>query len=99
MTDETGDILRNRVRKRLDALGISARRASLSAGLSPDALRLILSTRSDSPRVGSVVKLAKALHTTVGYLVGERDSPVVPFRADDGPQPPSTGLSPLSGAR
>lgn len=69
--------LPSRVQRRLDAIGISARRASLDAGLS-DAFTLnILGGKSRSPRSENLQKLAGVLQTTVVWLVkGEGDEVV-----------------------
>lgn len=75
-------ILAKRVQARLDQLGLSARKASLNAGLHPDAVRNILRGKSESPRGQTVTALAYALKCTTAYLLGETDDPNDPGPAD-----------------
>jgi transcriptional regulator with XRE-family HTH domain len=60
-----------RIQGRLDALGLSARAASLQAGLGADGIRNILRGKSESPRGTTLVKLAEVLQCSVSYLAGE----------------------------
>lgn len=76
--DEAGtlqSVLQHRVSARLAELRLSARAASLRAGLGPDAIRIILSGRSKSPRSDTLVALAGALQCEVGYLMGTQEKP------------------------
>ena len=66
-------ILKERLRARLDQLGISARKASIDAGLSTDAIRNILDGSGKSPRYETLVAIAGVLETSVPYLVGMSD--------------------------
>ncbi|MCJ2102409.1 LexA family transcriptional regulator [Methylobacterium sp. E-046] len=61
--------LSQRVQQRLDALGMSARKASLDAGLSSAFALNILNGKSQSPRSENLHKLAAVLGTTVDWLV------------------------------
>ncbi|WP_267422716.1 S24 family peptidase [Methylobacterium sp. GC_Met_2] len=61
--------LSQRVQQRLDALGMSARKASLDAGLSSAFALNILNGKSQSPRSENLHKLASVLGTTVNWLV------------------------------
>jgi transcriptional regulator with XRE-family HTH domain len=72
------DTLAKRVQARLDELGMSARRASLTAGLGPDAVRSILKGRSQSPRAQNLSALATALRCDTKYLLGEVEEPGFP---------------------
>lgn len=64
----------NRIHDRLRALGISARAASLSAGLSEDAIRNMERAAKNAPNQGASIKtiaaLAPVLETTVSWLLG-----------------------------
>lgn len=62
--------LPERIRERLADLKLSARRASIRAGLSPDAVRTILSGASRSPKGSTLQALAVALETDVAFLLG-----------------------------
>ena len=66
-------ILQLRLASRLKATGLSARAASLKAGLGPDAIRTVLKDRSRSPRGERLQALARALSCDVRYLLGETD--------------------------
>ena len=74
------DALKDRVRQRLDKLGLSARAASTSAGLAPDAIRNVLRERSKHPRGDTLRDLAKALNCSIHWLVtGEMEADVRGF--------------------
>lgn len=65
------DIL-DRIQQRLDALNMSARAASLSAGLSPDGIRnLDRSTKKGKAGIAAstLIQLAPTLQTTAGWLI------------------------------
>ncbi len=65
------DIL-ERIQQRLDALNISARAASLSAGLSPDGIRnLDRSAKAGKAGItaATLLQLAPALEATAGWLI------------------------------
>jgi hypothetical protein len=68
-------VLQVRIAERLAELRMSARQASLEAGLGADAIRLVLSGRSRSPRADTLVALSKVLQCDVGYLAGTQDTP------------------------
>lgn len=66
----------SRIQVRLDALGLSASRASLDAGLGRSAIGDILAGNSESPRVATLEALARVLECSVVYLVtGQSDAP------------------------
>lgn len=66
MADTT---LKKRIQARLDALGLSARAASLNAGLSTHYLRRVLSDAGTSITTENLLKLAEALETTPEWLL------------------------------
>lgn len=61
--------LKDRIQQRLDALGISARAASLQATGSDGTIRNILTDKSADPRLGTLQKLAPVLQTSVDWLL------------------------------
>lgn len=62
--------LARRIDSRLQRLGISARAASIKAGLDQDTIRNIRRGKSVSPRGESLNKLARVLECPVEYLLG-----------------------------
>ena len=70
MTEATD--LSNRIAQRLETLGMSEREASLKAVGQPDAIRYIRD-RQSMPAADRLMKIARALETTVGWLLGETD--------------------------
>lgn len=77
-------ILADRISKRLEATGQTARSASLRAGLGADAIRNILTGRSGSPKVSTLRALAHVLDTTIPYLAGAQDEPTPKPSITDG---------------
>lgn len=83
-----------RIEMRLKELGLSARKASLEAGLSEDAIRNLRRAAKDSPgdrgtSTQTLQALAPVLQTTVAWLVGDEDDdfsfyPNRRWIADDG---------------
>ena len=67
--------LTERIQSRLEAIGLSARAASLKAGLSADAIRNVQRGGSSSPRFETISALARALECNTMYLTGEADEP------------------------
>lgn len=65
--------LNNRIEARLNELGLTPITAALRAGLDRDAIRNTI--RGSAPRIDTLVDVAAALQTSVGYLVGETDDP------------------------
>lgn len=63
--------LQQRIRERLSALHLSANGASERAGLSRDAVRMILDGRSQSPRYDTMKRLAEVLECTPEWLAGD----------------------------
>lgn len=68
-------MLADRVQARLDALGISANKASVNAGLGRDYVRDILRGKVKDPGADRLERLAEALHCQTGYLLGSMDEP------------------------
>lgn len=66
-------MLIERINERLEALGLSARAASIKAGLSADAIRNIQRGKSLSARSNTLAAIARALDCDVRYLLGETD--------------------------
>ncbi len=64
-----------RIQLRLDTLGKSARRASMEAGLGPDAIHNILRGKSANPRRSTLGKLAGPLQCSVAFLIGDAEAP------------------------
>lgn len=64
--------LRRRIKQRLEALGLSPRKASLSAGLGTHFVRDLLANPLQSPKADNLAKLATALETTTEWLLEER---------------------------
>lgn len=76
MTDAAnpaGSTIRDRIRDRMDALGLNPNSASLNAGLSRDFLTKFLSNPDQSIRADSLNKLAVALETTPAWLLSGGD--------------------------
>lgn len=71
MAQDASSPLYARILKRLNALGLSAQRASLDAGLSKAYIKNIKEGKSRSPRVEELTRLAFALKTTVEWLTTE----------------------------
>lgn len=71
------EILRNRlldrIQRRREAIGLSELQASLKAAGKRDTIRNI--RRRNLPSIDKVERIARALQTSVGYLVGETDDP------------------------
>jgi transcriptional regulator with XRE-family HTH domain len=72
---EVERVLPERIKARLAATGQTARAASLKAGLSADAIRMILNGKSKSPRTDTLSAIAVALDCDIFYLIGARDEP------------------------
>ncbi|WP_436356397.1 helix-turn-helix domain-containing protein [Brevundimonas sp. CEF1] len=69
------NLLAKRIQARLDELGMTARRASLEAGLSPGAVGKMLSGESESPRAKNLQSLATVLQCNPAYLTGGMEEP------------------------
>lgn len=63
------DAIKDRIRARLDELGLSMKGASQEAGLGETAIRDLLRNENQSPRTDTLEKLAPVLKTTVDWLV------------------------------
>lgn len=63
------DTLKTRIEQKLAELGLSARKASIQAGGSPDLLRPLLSGRTDSLRSTHLIAMARVLKTTPEWLL------------------------------
>ena len=66
--------LKERIQFRLEALGKSARSASLDAGLGADAVRNVLRERSKYPRGDTLRDLANALDCSIDWLMTGRNA-------------------------
>ncbi len=71
-------LLIERIRARLDALGLKPATAARAAGLHPDYLRNILEAKSLSPRADKLAQLARVLQCDLPYLLGEAGLPAFP---------------------
>lgn len=82
------DGLAARVQLRLDALGVSARDASLQVGTNADLIRNILRGKTLNPRADTLEKLAQVLQTTVEWLLrrAEPSSRTPPARLSQQPR-------------
>lgn len=76
----------DRVKARLEVLGLSPRAASLRAGRQPYAVRDILSGKNANPKADLILDLSRALVCSTDYLLGRTD--------DVGAAPQSVGLDP-----
>ena len=72
-----------RVRERLEALGLSPAKASALAGLGRDTVRSILRRPNDSPRAATLAALAPVLGRSVDWLSGASDDVAKPFGVED----------------
>lgn len=77
--------LKARISERLSATNQTARGASLKAGLGADAIRIILTGRSISPRAENLSALAGALNCDIRYLLGEVEEPGPSSEPDQAP--------------
>lgn len=68
-------LLIERIRARLDALGLRPATAARAAGLHPDYLRNILEGKSLSPRADKLAQLARVLQCDLPYLLGQDPAP------------------------
>ncbi len=62
--------LYERIKQRLDELGLSERQASLMAVKNTQLIRNIRTGKSRSPRGENIVELARVLHVSEGWLLG-----------------------------
>ncbi len=65
--------IRDRILERLDALGLSARAASVNAGLNTHFLQKYLNNENHSMRVENLVALAEVLETTPEWLLSGKE--------------------------
>lgn len=72
-SNEDSAILRERIQARLEALGLSQLAAAKKAGQNADFVRDILHGRVKDPGAMRLAKLARALETSVSYLLGEAE--------------------------
>jgi SOS-response transcriptional repressor LexA len=77
----SNDVL-ERIDRRLEALGLSPRKASIDAGLGPDAIRDLKRKPESSPTLRTLSALAPVLRTTVAWLA-EEVGPEDPEGADN----------------
>lgn len=71
--------LKARINERLDALGLTQITAATKAGLPRDTLRNLFRV-GGAPRIDTLIKIAAALETTVGWLIGESSAALPPAR-------------------
>lgn len=88
--------LPERIQERLEATGKTARGASLEAGLSPEAIRMILDGNSQSPRMKTIYALADVLECDVAFLAGRQEEPLLAKRLRN--RMAELGLNPTSTA-
>lgn len=67
------EILRDRIRERMDALGMNPSSVSLEAGLSRSAVRDILSGKAKNPGMMTLHSIARVLKCSDNYLMGYTD--------------------------
>jgi SOS-response transcriptional repressor LexA len=70
--------LYQRIKRRLDALGITERQASIKAVGNSQFIRNIRKGMSTSPRGANIAKLARVLNTTEAWLLGTSDEVEAP---------------------
>lgn len=68
-------VIAQRIRARLEALGLTPRAASLRARRQPFAVRDILSGKNGNPKADLILDLARALVCSTDYLLGRCDDP------------------------
>lgn len=83
------EVIRDRIQARLDALAITPRAASISAGMSPDAIRGIFRNADSSPTVETLTKLAGALKTTPEWLAFGVDEDIAKAQEETAKQEPA----------
>lgn len=71
-TEPGGDYIQREIRRRMNALALSARELSKRAVLGESAVKEILNGKSRHPRSDTLAKLARALGCSVGDLTGDR---------------------------
>lgn len=76
------NILRERIKERLETLGLAAAAVSERATGSPDTIRSWFRNPESSPRIDTLAKVAAELQTTPEWLLGRSDT-------TDRPQPPA----------
>lgn len=64
------DTLKDRINQRLADLGLSAREASMKAGLSPDTLGKVISGKTRNLRGDNLVAVARVLDCDESWLIG-----------------------------
>ena len=69
--DEFAEGMRHRIAARLERLKLTPLTAASQAGLPRDTIRNLFRQEGSLPRADTLVKIAEALETTVGHLVGE----------------------------
>jgi transcriptional regulator with XRE-family HTH domain len=67
------DLLVERIKLKMDDLGVNQAKLAKSAGITPAALSQILS-KDRTPSSGVLIKLSKALGVSMDYLVGQADN-------------------------
>ncbi|WP_339760770.1 helix-turn-helix domain-containing protein [uncultured Hoeflea sp.] len=68
------DLLSDRIKQRLSALGMTMREASIKATGSAETIRAIVNGKSQNPRVDTLAKIAEVLGTSPEWLTGRGDA-------------------------
>jgi transcriptional regulator with XRE-family HTH domain len=71
--DDRRALLLHRLEELMEALDLNDIDVSRRAGLSGGAVGDIMRRKSKDPRIGTLVRIAAALGTSVAYLIGETD--------------------------
>ena len=79
------DLLRERIKERVDAIGENTFALSRAAGLSQSFLRDFLTGKSKSMRVDNLMAVADVLKTTPAYLLGDASTAETPSAKRDLP--------------
>ena len=81
--DDLAENMRQRIASRLAKLGLTPLTAATKAELPRDTIRNLFRQDGSLPRADTLVRIAAALETTVGYLVGENAYDGSDYSADD----------------
>jgi phage repressor protein C with HTH and peptisase S24 domain len=78
MVTHMSQLLSDRIKQRLSALGMTMREASIKATGSAETIRAIVNGKSQNPRVDTLAKIAEVLETSPEWLTGRGDTPESP---------------------
>jgi transcriptional regulator with XRE-family HTH domain len=90
----SGDLLRQRIRQRLEDLSIAQAEVGRRTGWPPNFLSDLLHGRKASVRPDNLRRLAEALETTTAYLKGTTDVPNAPPAGSTGVRRGAQAMSP-----